>query len=254
MKKIIGLILSGLLSFVIWATISAAIENIKIDLEIKEFVEKAIYVPEVSTEKNKYYKVIPDHDLDMPTYTVSGTTILPGGPGDILTTRLAAIDIPVINEGITFYVGGHAGLCAFPYQDQEKSLTVNNTIEVTGFGDDITVGRGFKKSWFIDDYYEIMAYRVDTSVENRFKAFNQALSYFGESYNYSFIFNTENKKYCSDLVSQSYNYAGINLNPDYVATTVLDLMASKNTYLTYYSRVDQNKVRHTYILTSDLTI
>lgn len=253
MKKILSMILACLLSFIIWATISASVENIKIDLTVKKFVEAGIFVPELSTEKNKYYQVTPERELDIPTYTLDGTMIVPGGPGDILTTKIAAIDIPVINEGITFYVGGHAALCAFPYTTDEVSFTSNNTLEVTGFGSDITVGKRTKRSWFIDDYYEIMAYRVDTSLENRYQAFLNSLAYLGQEYNYSFIFNTKNKKYCSDLVSQSFKTVGINLNPDYVATTVLDLMASPKVYLTYYSRVDENGVRHTYILTSDLT-
>lgn len=248
MKKVLVFILSGILSFLIWATISSAGENIKIDITIRDFINSATYLEDKSDNKNKYYVVKSKEKLDIDTYTESNDVMYPGGPGDIILTKIAAVDVPVINEGISFYVGGHAALAGFPFNDNSHYLGVNSTLEITGFGYDITTTTMPKSTWYNTRYDLIMGVRVKTSLENRFKAFNRALSFYGEKYNYSFMFNKNHTKYCSDLVSQSYEYAGIDLDYDNVACTVLDLLANPMVYLTYVSTLDKDGCRHIYYL------
>lgn len=248
MKKIIGLILTGLLCFIIWATIGSGIENIKIDLEVANFIKSATLIPEKSTEKTKYYEVKADFVLDKPTTTQVGSKNYPGYMGDIICTREAAIDFPVIKQGIEYYVGGHAAFCAFPYQSNEVNFSAGDTYEITGFGNDITANVQSAYYFLNGGYKEFMVYRVKTSFTNRFRAFINGLNFYGQSYNYSFIANKSSKKYCSDLVSASYKYVGIDLDPDGVATTVTDLMANLQVFLTYYSNVDASGVRSIYVL------
>lgn len=248
MKKILCLILSFVLSFIVYATINSTVENIESFKIIENFIKDAKLVEEKSTSTIKFYEVKSDFELDSPTYYYSNGIYYPGGVGDILLTKKPAITIPLIYEGIKFYIGGHAAISGFSYEDQNKNIYVNEAIEVTGFGNYTLVRDESKSSWNNSYYDEIFAMRVNTSLDNRFKAFNRAISYFDEPYNYSFIFDVFNRKYCSDLVSQSYDYVDIHLNYDGIATTIYDLMVNKNVYMTYYSKVDDNKIRHIYAL------
>lgn len=248
MRKIVSLILVALLSFVVWATITSTAENIKISADVRDFVNKATFVEEKSTTRIKYYEVKSNTPLDLPSYQTRGSMTYPGSPGDIICAKTAAVEIPILYEGITFYVGGHAALCGFPYESDEITFNTGSTLEITGFGSDITAN--IKKSYtFFNGYYdEFMVYRVDTSLENRFQAFINSLSYYGQSYNYGFIFNQKTKKYCSNLVDMAYRDVDVILNQDGLATTVLDIMASPRVYLVYYSKLDDNGIRYNYAL------
>lgn len=248
MKKIISLILVALLAFVIWATLGATAENIKIDLTIKQFVDKATYISEKSTDKSKYYEVKSERKLDLPSYSQINGKMYPGSPGDIICAKTAAVEIPIIYEGITYYVGGHAALCAFPYESDGIDFSLGDSFEITGFGSNITATTEDSNDFYSGYYNEFMVYRVDTSIENRFKAFNNGMGFYGQKYNYSFIFNVKNKKYCSDLIEKAYRYVNISFNYDGLATTVLDIMASPSVYLIYYSKLDQDGIRHSYAL------
>lgn len=230
MKKIIGLILTGLLCFIIWATIGSGIENIKIDLEVANFIKSATLIPEKSTEKTKYYEVKADFVLDKPTTTQVGSKNYPGYMGDIICTREAAIDFPVIKQGIEYYVGGHAAFCAFPYQSNEVNFSAGDTYEITGFGNDITANVqsayyflmvAIKNLWFIALKLVLLIVLELLSMVLIFmvKVITIVLSPIKNS-----------KKYCSDLVSASYKYVGIDLDPDGVATTVTDLMANSQVF------------------------
>lgn len=248
MKKIFSFILAAFISFVVWATIGAAAENIKIDQEVKDFVSKASFIEDKSTDKVKYYEVKSDKTLDLPSYRTKGNKTYPGSPGDIICAKTAAVEIPIIYEGITLYVGGHAALCGFDYVTDGFRFKEGTSLEITGFGGDITA-KTEDSSYFFDGYYkEFMVYRVDTSLENRFTAFINGLSYYGQSYNYVYIFNQKSKKYCSNLVNEAYKAVGINLDTDGLATTVLDVMASPKLYLVYYSRLDESGIRYNYAL------
>ena len=251
MKKILGLYLTATLTFLIWATLSCLVENIVIDLEVENFIKNARFVPEVSDYSNKYYLVEPDEPLDSKCYTKQNGRYYPGGPGDIICAKESAIRTPILGEALTFYTGGHAAISAFNYDDSSFTSREDQVIEVTGFGSRTTVTTESKYQ-FDALYNEYMAYRVKAPLKDRQRAFARAISYVGEEYNYSFMFELQNKKYCSDLVSRSFDYIGIDLNQDNVATTVLDIMASHNTYLCYYSRVDKNGIRHNFILGDSL--
>ncbi len=248
MKKVIGFFLVILLSFAIWATIGSVEEHIKIELTLQDFISKATLIESESTSQIKYYEVKSDIELDAPSYHYYNNRMVAGAPGDIILTRTSDIEIPFIQQGISFYVGGHAALLGYDYYSTEVSFNESNTFEITGVGSDITSTKRSSYSYFTTHYPEFFVYRVKTSAENRFKAFINAMSYYGQSYNYTFIFNQKNTRYCSDLIKVAYEYVGVNLNYDGVATTVLDIMASPDVYLVFYSRIDENGVRYNYAL------
>lgn len=248
MRRVLGLILTGLLCFIIWATIGSGVENLKIDLTVSKFVKSATLIEEKSTEKIKYYEVKSKFELEEPTTTVIGNREYPGYMGDIICAKTADINYPILYEGVTYYVGGHAALCGFPYESKDINFDLGDTFEITGFGSDITAKVEDSYDFLNGHYKEFMVYRVNTTLENRFKAFVNAMSYYGQSYNYFFIINKDSKKFCSDLVSRAYKEVGIDLDSDGVAPTILDIMSSPYVYLTYYSKLDRDGTRHIYKL------
>ena len=56
----------------------------------------------------------------------------------------------------------------------------------------------------------------------------------GKRYNYTFVFGSENRFYCTDLISYIYDQINININEDKFVTTGSDMITSDNTYIIYY--------------------
>ena len=62
-------------------------------------------------------------------------------------------------------------------------------------------------------FSEVIGLRVKCSDEERKIALSYASSILGDLYNYSFLFNTVDKSYCSDLISKAYKTeSGITLS------------------------------------------
>jgi hypothetical protein len=74
------------------------------------------------------------------------------------------------------------------------------------------------------------------------------LSYYDDPYNSSFLVNTTNSKYCTDIMSQAFSYIGKKLNRDSFSTSVYDLIVSPDTYISYYHYYDGNGVKHVYYI------
>ena len=85
-------------------------------------------------------------------------------------------------------------------------------------------------------------------VRLRERELKQPLSLKRGRINYSFIFDTKNKSYCTDLVGKAYSEIGVNLNKDKLTTSVYDLLISSDTYISYYYCKDGNGVKHIYYL------
>lgn len=249
MKKVLGLIMLGLLALLFWATVGAATEHIYVRQKVNDFIEKGVLQEELSTTEKRIFFVSSDFKLDDKTYQKVGNNLLPYGPGDILATTRGGFNSEIVRGTVEFYVGGHAGLLCGNYYDSNYHITTSNTIETTGF-DATTVAKVYSIStWNNSSYEETFAFRVNTSKENRFKAFLEGVSLLGQPYNFSFVFGIERRKYCSDIVSASYRTLGIDLNYDGLATTVLDLMVSNQIYMTYYSYYNnETETKDTYIL------
>lgn len=242
------------IAFLLWAVMSTSIENVDIRTQIKEFMKKGVYNEDISYDDLKYY-VVPRETWqeDIDSFTVVNGKKYPGSSGDMLVGLRSAIkDIPLIDPFITYFFGGHASLCAYEYDDHENTILKSDCIETAGMNEhyeDNVVSSSDRQFWMNNEYRNsVIGLRVHSSEEQRKIAVNHAISLFGDFYNYSFIFNTKNTHYCSDIMSKAWLRAGINLNHDLVATTVLDLIVAPETYLFMYKYVDSQNVTHIYYI------
>ena len=124
-------------------------------------------------------------------------------------------------------------------------------LESTGFGSQTDSFIFDKNYWYEDSvtpFTEVIALRVKTTEEDRKRVLAKAMAMMGEPYNYSFIFNTKEKSYCTDIVCKVYSELGINLNKDRLTTSVYDLLISSDTYISYYYYKDSNGIKHFYYL------
>ena len=238
-------------SILILAILSFAIESIveqSVRLtKVHNFTKKGVYQESISTEDIKYYKV--DLNLDKPGYTMAGKVMLPGYAGDILVTPLTYLDNDILERLMSFFVGGHAGICLGNYEDYLIDADYETAIETSGIRNGNDYCQVFdRNTWNMMEAYDtVLALRPKKmNDEKRDKILSLALSHFGDPYNYNFTFDTLNKYYCSDLVQKVYKEIGCNLNKDGYWTTVHDLMASSDVFITYYHYFDKDGVMHVY--------
>lgn len=249
MRKIIRLILltlqSALVFVVIGATSYAITKNIQKIILVEQFKLKAEYQEDISTDDLKFYRI--ESDEEIKAFRKKNNKIYPGFHGDILVSTEATLINPLISSFISFYAGGHAAVCI----DYSTSVTVNEnmTIEASGVNGDDTAQLFDKNYWVYPNVFnEVIGLRMDMSNDERNSFVDNATKFLGYPYNYSFIFNTKNSIYCSDLVSRSAKPLGFNLNKDNGTTTIYDLIVSKDTYIFYYHYFDNEGVKHIYYL------
>lgn len=253
-KKILYVIKIIVLSFVIWATTSSAVEHIGIKKEINEFIKKGVYQDSISSDSVKYYAIYDENETKDAFYCLNGIRY-PGTLGDIMLGMRSPFPNSIFDPFLSFYVGGHAAFCGSEYYDQNLTINDFDCIEATGINEDgSTTSRISNRDYWLDNEYrnEVIGLRVKCDEKTREKAFNYAVSYINDPYNFSFIFNTNKTKYCTDIISKAYQNVGINLNKDGVAVTVMDLMSNNNTYMFYYKFFDNDGITHIYYLTNNI--
>lgn len=249
-RRTVLLVLFGLL---IYSLVSAGIENNKIDKELSEFMSKGVLQEDFSTKYQKFY-IVPRETWQEPLdsfYIDSTGELLPGQPGDILCARKAAIEnVPIVSDFITYNFGGHAIICADDFEDSSHYITKRNIIEATGMSEtkNEVVYSGYSMRNLNAYRTTVMGLRVKCDADTRQKALQNAYDMLENPYNYSFVLDTKNRDYCSDIMSKAYGSLGINLNYDGIATTIQDLCVSKNTYYFFYRYKDKDNVMHIYYL------
>lgn len=215
-RKILRIVLLAIFSFILLTSIY---ENVNIMVKRNELKKNLILDEVNSTVSKKIY---------IPKAGTTSDINHPGNFCDILITTPGAVPVPILRDIVTFTIGGHAGIVGMRYHDKYIGMSKTGTIETTFNNDDKKAYIIDSSSWnditVIPDYYIL---RVKLTEEQGLIIFNEALSYLGDDYNLSFIFNTYNSSYCSDLISKAFRKAGINLNYDFGVTTVLDLAANK---------------------------
>lgn len=227
--KVLLLVLETIVVFIVVSTI---IENITYKSKLAIFLDNQILYEEKSTSVRKlYYKTDPSIYTDS-TYRYPGTFC------DILVTTDSSVEIPFIHDILSATVGGHAGLVGMQYQDAYYSITDKDTIDIT-HNNESTICRSYPQlSWdngsMFPNYYIL---RVNLTENQMVQVFNEVISCLGDPYNMTFLLNTKNSSYCSDLVSKAFRRVGINLNPDFGATTVIDLLASNKCEIVGYKEV-----------------
>lgn len=243
MRKIVKNVLLFLKCFVIfiafWATTSSLEKNVEKLVYVEQFKTRGVFQEELSTNDVKYYKVSPKENEDgtRKAYLNNGSTLYPGSKGDILVSTQATLIGPMTSGFVSFYVGGHATLVTDEYIDYEIASTNYSAVEATGLneGDNrsILTSRSY---WAIDNpFTEVIGLRVNLTESEIDEVVSNGIAMVGDDYNYSFLFDTDTKSYCSDIVSKAFLKVGINLNKDSFATTIYDLIVADKTYISYYS-------------------
>lgn len=251
MKKIIKMLLIGLevsvLFVVVGGLTSAITKKIYSDIIIEQFKSKGVYDENNSTSMLKIYKIPSKEERPV----VQGEDYCPGNEGDILITLQSELDIPLVHEFISFFAGGHAGLVLGEYWDDLDYVSSMETIESSGLDEGLNLaGTGTKRYWMTYKH-PVIGLRVKMTTEERKTVLSRAMALAGDPYNYSFLFDVNNKSYCSDLVGKAFDSIGVNLNKDGFTTSIYDLLLSGETYMTYYHYYDSDGVEYIYYLDTE---
>lgn len=252
MRKIVRYVLFSLetilIFLVVGAVTTAITKNIYSMVLVEQFKSKGVFNELKSNEYIKIYEIQSNEVI--PTTTICGSEIAPGGPGDILLSLTSEIEYPILKEFVSFFAGGHACIVLDELEDKHIFANSNRIVETTGLepGQNLSIIAN-KNYWLSDSIYkEMIGLRVKMTDSQRKKVISKAVSLHGDPYNFSFIIDTVNKSYCSDLVKKAYESIGINLNKDGFTTSVYDLLVSKETYISYYHYFDNQGVKHIYYL------
>lgn len=247
--KILLIILKSILIFIAVGAISTAtVKNFQKIMIVDEFKSRGVFEEEKSTDQIKFYRIDANETRD--SYTIVDNKVIPGVEGDILVSTQATIISPLVSGIVSFFAGGHAAICTGKYYDHNIQLDNSLSIESTGLGEGINPTIvAYRDYWANDDIFtEVIGLRVKMTDKERKEVISLASSIIGDPYNFSFLFDTVNKSYCSDLVSKVFAYIGVDLNKDDFTTSIYDLIVSNETYISYYHYFDNNGVKHIYYL------
>jgi len=236
-RRIILMLFESIIIFILFTTIA---ENIVMNVKLNSFLDNQILDESLSTETIKYYHKNNKSFKKRIDYLAAPSFC------DILVTTDSSVEIPLIYNILSNTVGGHAGLVGISYNDEYYSILTTDTIDTTlnDRANCATIYSVF--NW--DDHYVFPSYyilRVELSDEEAIEVFNEAVSILGEPYNATFLLNTDTTSYCSDLVAKAFSKVNINLNWDFGATTVIDLIVSRHTKIVGYKEY-KNKVSYFY--------
>lgn len=250
MKKIIKIVLicieTAVLFVVVGALTTAITKTVYSDILIEQFKKNAILDETESTTMVKIYKIPSEEERACTQH--NGTEYYPGNEGDILITLQSELEIPFIHDFVSFFAGGHAALVLGNYKDAEDSVTEMNTVESSGLNDDLNLADTSSKVYWTQYKHPVIGLRVKMTETERKTVITRGMSLVGDPYNYSFLFDTNNTAYCSDLVGKAFASIGVNLNKDGFTTSIYDLLVSSETYITYYQYTDNQGVKHIYYL------
>lgn len=230
LSKLIFLIVTVVFSYIVLSSIT---ENVIVSVEINKFKEEAVLVESISMKNKKFYNV--SRETDEPGFTCNASTINPGMPLDIIVRLTSSFNFPVLHEIFSFTIGGHAALICDDYSDSNYDIRKGELIETAYNNEHDDVFISDNRYWEDVDFTgNYIVLRVDLTEDEKKVILNQAVSYIGDSYNLSFLFNTKKSHYCSDLMTKAFMAANINLNYDGFATTVYDLIVSNKTRIVMY--------------------
>lgn len=252
MKKLIKCLIicleSVLIFIIVGAFTTAVSKQIYSSILIENFKKNGVYSEKDSAPNIKVFRIESDEELE--AFQRIGNVYYPGATGDILLSLKSEINIPIANEIISFFAGGHAALVLGDYQDALDVSTNLNTLECSGIGEDNNLAKLYTKSYWYGThpYKEVIGVRVKTTQQQRNRVVSEAMALIGDQYNYTFITNTEKKSYCTDIICKAYEKIGINLNKDSFTTSVYDLLVTGETYISYYHYIDTAGIKYIYYL------
>ncbi|MGD9605156.1 MAG: YiiX/YebB-like N1pC/P60 family cysteine hydrolase [Bacilli bacterium] len=238
-KKILFVVLTIFIVFFINGFMEIGFANKKIN----DFKARGELIDTTDNEeRNHYYKVSPKgdyEDISRQIFDIDQRII--GAQADIIVTnRNPMREDPTISWVTGFlsnmFYLGHATINSdddgfYIYEVIGNSSSANQNVVSKAVNDWIT----FEEQLGDDGVSPIIIglRAKNTTEEEREQMVLFASEQVGKPYNYTFLFNRENSFYCTDLVSRAYAAAGININYDYLATTGIDLIVSKELYIIF---------------------
>lgn len=239
---------SILLFIAIGGLTSAISKYIYSDILIESFKKRGVFNEEASSYLQRIYVI--EANEDVPVCDRVGNIYYPGNTADIIITLKSEMDIPFVQDFVSFFAGGHAAIVLGSYADVLQSVDYSNTLESSGLNAEFNLADVYDKTYWLEYPYPIIGLRLNLTDEQKNMLVARTMAMVDESYNYSFLFDTKNKSYCSDLVSKVYSSIGINLNKDGFTTSIYDILISSETYISYYRYFDSNGVEYIYYLDS----
>ena len=223
---------------------AASIDNIRVQNQIKEFINDATFERQVGNIKFYYIESDEiDEDTITLNYSSTGSMMNPtlGATGDLFVMPESRIDvIPFSMEFITYLFGGHAG------------VIIDNNMIVEAMGG--TSNEMFVFKNYTDLFTEertVVGLRVkDATKEERIKAANNANSLVGKPYNMLFVLNTKDRYYCTDLCHRIYSKEfgqRFKIDKNGFHVSCQDLIKSDETMITFV-KIKEKGITHIYYL------
>lgn len=246
-RKIFKAISMALVVFILFFLFTTLPEYVVINNEIESFMERGELVNTDIIKKIKYYEVPRrSGEIDKPSFTsyYGDKYAFAGSYGDTLVTQESpffqnGVDIPVAYEFVSFWFGGHAAIISDEFDEDDYPEIIEATA-LSQTPENNAVTKTFNY-WLYQEYRDnFIGLRVKGATKEEYQSYtNWAKEQLGTPYNMTFIFNTENTFYCSDLVSKGWGELGYNLNKDAIVTTINDIISSEDTYIFFYKYSDR---------------
>ena len=230
--KRINIIILLILLMVLFLSLTFLVDNViekkHIDKKINEFVSRGelIYQNDIYT----YYKVSKKYDYEDTSNIINeynDKTV--GTVGDIYLSNRNPVNGFFITKWLSrlSYIG-HGGVVFS--EDGSKMLEI-----VGNKSRKENVVKIYENTWLdIDSPSYVMLRVKDIDNIDKENIINEGNKILGCRYNYSFIFSSKKRFYCTDLISYIYNCIDIKLNKDMFFTTGNDIIDNDNTYMIYY--------------------
>lgn len=139
---------------------------------------------------------------------------------DILLNRKSGHKNLIIRDIITFFTGGHSALVS-----SEDGL---KTIEVFGYSDQLNYVSEYDNDW-VQNEVEVIGLRTENADLN-------FTEYIGRKYDW-YPYLPNKAKYCTELITDTYQNVGIHLDYDYGIATVNDIIISSKTDIFMYKEI-----------------
>jgi uncharacterized protein YycO len=262
--KIFNGIIVSIFLLLMASSIYITAQNIAIDTQLQNFMSREVISTRVISftvsgeiKTITYYRVaLEDGEISKPLFTTPSDPYF-GKKGDILITNENPFAYDRNNDGrfdvdppfmlgsfLTAVWGGHVVLVS---EDNGSKIihAVGSQIGLVG-SEQVKAVRIDQNRWH-NLTGEIVGVRVKKATpEDYNNAVEQAATFLGQDFNYSLIFDRQNKKGCTDLVFQAFKQAGFHLDYDRGPVSGTDLIISPNTYIYLYAFTDASGNRHIY--------
>lgn len=231
LKKINILIISILAIILLLSSIflvDNVIEKNNIDKQIEVFKSRGELI--YRNDIYNYYEVRKKYDYEDTSNIVDNYDDKNVGTiGDIYVTNRNPLPSFFVTQWLSRL--SYIGHCGIVYSENGSKM-----VEIVGNKErEENVVKIYDNEWLDIDSPNYIILRLkdidDNKKENIVSECNKIL---GCKYNYLFLFHSEKKFYCTDLISYIYKKIGINLNDDYFFTTGSDLIENESTYMIYY--------------------